>query len=55
MLSTIYVMGLRLKLSAHLQSIEDDNLTTDQYRYRVKLIAMICEKAKEEAQVFLER
>ncbi|ARS40696.1 hypothetical protein CA265_13930 [Sphingobacteriaceae bacterium GW460-11-11-14-LB5] len=55
MLSTIYVMGLGPKLSAHLQAIEDDDLTSDQYRYRVELIAMICEKAKEEAQVFLEQ
>lgn len=54
MLSTIYVMGLGPKLSAHLQAIEGDDLTADQYRYRVELVAMICEKAKEEAQVFLE-
>lgn len=55
MLSTIYVMGLGPKVSAHLQAIEDDDLTADQYRYRVELVAMICEKAKEEAQVFLEQ
>jgi DNA-binding LytR/AlgR family response regulator len=53
MLSTIYVMGLKPKLGAHLQAIEHDNLTKDELSYRVTPIAMICKKAKEEAQVFL--
>jgi len=55
MLSTIYVIGVGLKLSVGLQAIEDDDLNADHYRYRANLITMDCEKAKEEAQVFLEQ
>jgi CheY-like chemotaxis protein len=53
MLSTIYVMGLGPKLSAHLQAIEYDDLSRVQLEHRIELIKIICAKAKEEAQVFL--
>jgi CheY-like chemotaxis protein len=54
MRSTIYIMGLGPKLSAHLQAIEDDDLSKVQLEHRIELIKIICTKAKEEAQVFLE-
>jgi CheY-like chemotaxis protein len=54
MLSTIYVMGLGPKLSAHLQAIEYDDLSRVQLEHRIELIKIICAKAKEEAQVFLQ-
>ncbi len=54
MRSTIYIMGLGAKLSAHLQAIEDDDLSKAQLAHRIELIKIICTKAKEEAQEFLE-
>jgi len=54
MRSTIYIMGLGSKLSAHLQAIEEDILSKVQLAHRIELIKIICEKAKEEAQEFLD-
>ena len=54
MLSTIYVMGLGAKLGGHLKAIEYDDLSLEQLKSRVGVISLICVKAKDEAQAFLD-
>ncbi|QNN40436.1 hypothetical protein [Pedobacter roseus] len=53
MKSTIYLMGLKPKLSAAIEAIEYDQLNHDQFRHHVDSIVSVCEKAKEEVQLFL--
>ncbi|PWS26615.1 hypothetical protein DHW03_17785 [Pedobacter yonginense] len=51
--STIFIMGMRSKLGAHLDAIERKALNFEQLKARVGIISLVCKRARDEAREFL--